>query len=107
MQPPARKSRTTNNPGTAALPKSRRSSSEVAAEKQKKKDTAAANVNKKREQAARVARVEREIEAAQKEAGPSRKASQIKRKFPRPTSLEPVQTEVSHVSLVDPDPDFS
>lgn len=96
MRPPSRKTRTTDNPGAVDLPKSRRKSSEVAVEKEKKKEKAAASAIKKCEQAARVARVEREIEVAQMEAGPSKKASRVKRAFPRIMSLDKSdQNEVS------------
>ena len=63
-----RKNRTTNNPGTVDLPNPCRSSSEVATEKLKKKEIAVAKANKKHEQEAWVARVEKEIKMAQKEA---------------------------------------
>jgi len=64
MRPPARMTRTNNNPGVVDLPKSRRSSADVAAERSKSKKTAAADAKKKREQAAQVARVEEEIRIA-------------------------------------------
>lgn len=92
-----RKNRTTNNPGIVDLPNPRRSSSEVAAEKAKKKDIAAAKANKKREQEARVARVEQEIKTAQKEAKlPGRgQKGRVKKTFRRETPESDGVQEVS------------
>lgn len=101
MQPPPRKNRSTNNPGFVDLPKSRRSSSEVAAEKERKKVTAAANAQKKREQAARVARVEREIKTAQEEGTRlSRQGSRVKKTFSRSASFEDRGKVVGHASCI-------
>ena len=97
MQPPSRATQSTSNPGAVDLPKPRRSSSEVAAEKLKKKEAAAASAKKRREQAAEVARVEREIKAAQKEgAHSSRQVSRVKRTFSRDA---PANNRVKEVSL--------
>ena len=104
MQPPSRMTRSTNNPGVVDLPKSRRPSSEVSAEKLKKKETAAANAKKKHEQAAQVARVEREIKAAQKEGTlSSRRVSRVKKTFSRESAEDRVN-EVSHFPAVTPRP---
>ena len=68
MHPPARKTRSTSNPGVVDLPRVRRSPADVAADKAESKRIAEASAKKKRERAAQVARVENEIRAAQKEA---------------------------------------
>lgn len=83
-----RKNRTTNNPGTVDLPNPRRSSSDVATEKLKKKEIAVAKANKKREQEARVARVEKEIKTAQKEAVVLSGRGRVKKTFPRETQVD-------------------
>jgi hypothetical protein len=101
MHPPARVTRSTNNPGVADLPKARRSPSEVAAEKEKKRETAAASAKRKQEQAARVARLESEIRVAQKEKlRKPREVNRVKRTFPRGNPVaspcgDPVDKEVS------------
>ena len=98
MRPPARTTRSNNNPGIVDLPKSRRSSADVATEKLKSKKIATANAKKKREQAAQVARVEEEIRTAQKEAahssgqGPKKR---VKRTFSRETPASDLTDEVS------------
>lgn len=94
MRPPARASRSTNNPGAVDAAKSRRSASEVTADKEKKRDAAVASAKKKQEGAARVARLEKEIRVAQKEkASSSKQVSRAKRIFPR---RDPTDDEVSH-----------
>lgn len=104
MRPPSRKTQTTNNPGAVDLPKSHKPPSEVTAEKERKKEAAVANTKKKHQQAEQVARVEREIKVAQGLEGgqSSRKASQVKKNFPRPSaSFEDQAKIVSHI------PDYS
>ena len=88
MRPPARTTRSNNNPGVVDLPKSRRSSADVTAERSKNKKATAADAKKKREQAAQVARVEEEIRIAQREAVHSSgqgSKKQAKRTFPHET----------------------
>ena len=91
----------TNNPGVVDLPKSHRSSSEVTADKLKKKQTAEASAKKKREQVARVARVEREIRVAQKEGAlSSRPVSQLKKTFSHDASMDGQVREVSYFTSI-------
>lgn len=82
-----RRNRTTNNPGIVDLPNPRRSASEVTIERLKKQEIAAAKASKKREQEARVVRVEKEIKIAQKEAAQSSgrigRDGRVKKTFPR------------------------
>jgi len=100
-----RKNRTTDKPGIIDLPNPRRSSSEVVAEKLKKKETTTAKANKKREQEARVARVEKEIKIAQRETqllGRGQKG-RVKKTFPRETpendGVEQVSSSRLHLEL--------
>jgi hypothetical protein len=98
MLPPARNTRSRNNPGVVDLPKPRRSPADVATDKAESKRIAAANAKKVRERAARVARLENEIRTAQREAaspsGGSQK-SRVKRTVSRQDSI----VEDSEVSL--------
>lgn len=98
MRPPARLTRSNNNPGTVDLPKTRRSPADVSAEKKKSKKTAAANAKKRNERVAQVARVEEEIRVAQNEAAQSSgqgQKKQVKRTFPRETPARDPAEEVS------------
>lgn len=98
MRPPARLTRSNNNPGTVDLPKTRRSPADVSAEKKKSKKTAAANAKKRNERVAQVARVEEEIRVAQNEAAQSSGQGQkkrVKRTFPRETPARDPAEEVS------------
>ena len=93
MHPPARTTRSNNNPGVVDLPKPRRSSSDVAADKAESKKIAVANAKKKRERVAQVAQVENEIRIAQKEAAhPSGRGQKkrVKKTFSRPDLVEEV-----------------
>ena len=98
MLPPARNTRSRNNPGVVDLPKPRRSPADVATDKAESKRIATANAKKVREQAAQVARLKNEIRTAQWEAAsPSRgsQKSRVKRTFSRQDSI----VEDSEVSL--------
>ena len=68
MRPPPRETRTTNAPGLVDLPKPRKSTADVTAEKKKKEEAAVAKAKVKDAKVARVARVEKEIRVAQREA---------------------------------------
>jgi len=104
MHPPLRGNRTTNNPGLIDLPNPRRVPAEVAAEKQKKKETADAKARAKSVKLARVARVEKEIRIAQKEAargsGQVRKQGRVKKVFQRETPADEVDEVSSSPSLL-------
>jgi len=105
MRPPARTTRSNNNPGVVDLPKPRRSSADIAAERSKSKKTIAADAKKKREQAAQVARVEEEIRIAQREAAHSSGQGlkkRAKRTFPRETPASDLAEEVSSESPLPP-----
>ena len=95
MYPPARSTRSNNNPGVVDLPKSRRSPTDVAADKAESKKIAAANAKKVRERAAQVAWVENEIRTAQKEAAyaSGSQKKRVKRTFSREDIVE--DSEVS------------
>lgn len=96
MKLETRRTRTTNNPGIVDLPKSRRSPAEVATEKMKKKEVIAAKAQKRSEKAARVARVEKEMKLAQKEAAQSsRMRSRVEKTFAREMPQINAAAEVS------------
>ena len=67
MCPPTRQTRTTNAPGLVNLPKPRKSTADVTTEK-KKEEAAVAKAKVKDAKVVRVARVEKEIRIAQREA---------------------------------------
>lgn len=103
MHPPPRGTRTTNNPGLVDLPNSRRAPAEVAAEKQKKKQTAEAKARAKVAKLAQVARVEKEIRIAQKEATQGSqqlgKQGRVKKVFQRETPVDKDDGVSSSASL--------
>jgi len=92
MRPPSRKNRTTNNPGLIDLPQTRRSSADLVAERQKKKEIADAKAKVKNAKLEQVARVEKEIKVAQKEAGQVGNRGRVKKTFERETPAKEANT---------------
>ena len=101
MYPPARSTRSNNNPGVVNLPKSRRSPADVAADKAESKKIAAANAKKMRKQAAQVARVENKIRTAQKEAAyaSGSQKKRVKKTFSREDIVEDSEVSLFQFSL--------
>jgi hypothetical protein len=87
MQPPARNTRSTANPGLVDRPGPRRSNAVVTQEKAKKQRAAASKAEELRRRAAQVDEVEKEIRKAQAEELVRRRGrgKVTKKTFPRPS----------------------
>jgi len=103
MHPPTRQMRMTNAPGLVDLPKPHKSTADVTTEKKKKEEAAVAKAKVKDAKVVWVARVEKEIRIAQREAmqmqGQVGKVGQTKKTFKRENPAKGSE-KVSQIRLI-------